>query len=113
MAVRSRRLFGPANVPSGAATALYTVPSGRTAVVRSLVVANTSLTVAGSGSFRINGTTSGFTWWWIPSIAVGDTWSADVVLILNPLDVLYFRQDTGANALRVTGGGSLLLGEPE
>lgn len=105
MAVRSRRLSGPIVVPAGGVnTVIYTVPAGRTAVVRgcfvynSLLLVNTVNLLTGIGSF------------WGHRFANAEfVQTVDREFVLNPGDVLVASSTTGAN---VTVFGSLLLGAP-
>lgn len=46
MAVYSKRFYGPAKPSSTSVTTLYTVPSGRTALIKELSIANISASVA-------------------------------------------------------------------
>lgn len=109
MAVRSRRFLGAQAIPV-AVTALYTVPAGRTLVVRTLRVVNTH---------TVN--TYTFSLWW-PTSAVGSTQFQTVALgpgltwtntdwcVLNPGDVLYGQSSN--TGVKISGYGALLLGEP-
>lgn len=110
--VRSARVAGPITPLTGTATVVYTVPSGRTLIVRGLVIANVSGTVDATVQVRVNGTTSGFGLWQGLSILRNETWVAPAYIVLNPGDVLYVRQDTGVNFIKVWLFGSLLDGAP-
>ena len=109
MAVRSRRLAGPVTLSTSSETTIYTVPSGRTAIVRLIALADTGAggcTVGlsinpGSGAARF-----------ARSLAVPASGSITFTapLILNPGDVLSGRSVTDTCGCWVFG--SLLLGEP-
>lgn len=124
MAVRSRRLWGPTAV-SGAATALlYTVPSGRTAVVRTVTFYKYGDATPTPAGLLLNGTgqndcifradiiqsrsTFAATQNTVASASYGPMWDS---IELNPGDQLYLW--CTSNTLVCAGFGSLLLGEPE
>lgn len=113
MSVRSRRLFTTA-APANANTLLYTVPSGRTAVVRTLVLVGQSTTLGASATLLLNGTSAANN-----GLERGLVFSAtetkyrDHWLCLNPGDTLRLSvaASPGSGVL-VHGFGALLLGEP-
>lgn len=109
MAVRSRRLFGPTSLPTTPGI-LYTVPAGRTAILRSCRLTNRLLTNEPFALF-VNGTLTS-TAVFLGTIPGQTSVEAFDELVLNPGDVL--RGSTVlANAGVAIGSGSLLLGEPE
>lgn len=109
MAVRSRRVLGPTTLGL-VVTTLYTVPAGRTLLVRSHDVHN-RLATAQVWVLYVNGSTaadviaSG-------SLAGQTSQHFDAVRILNPGDTLRGNANI-INAIGVTVYGSLLDGEPE
>lgn len=109
-AVRSRRLFGPTQLGAVGATALYTVPAGRTAVFRGISLANVNAAVT-EGRVMLNGTTSAFLVW-IGTIAAKSSLPVPLELVLDPADVLYGQCVTGGTNITFAGFGSLLLGAP-
>lgn len=111
MAVRSRRIWGPQELPI-APTLVFTCPVGRTAIVKSTWFMNTDVVAQ---SFDL----------WIKPVGGVDpiqicrvTGAAktrireESFIVLNPGDELYANRTTGAAGVGV-GFGSLLLGEPE
>lgn len=109
MAVRSRRLFGP-TVITNALAAIYTVPAGRTAIVRTTWIYNQNVATQ-NVRMTVNGTAvsdsiGNF------EVPAGRGLQLGVELVLNPGDVL--RAVASLNgAISVTMVGSLLLGAPE
>lgn len=108
MAVRSKRILGPTQL-STSLTTVYTVPSGRTAIVRTAYIYNQHSTDV-SVLLTINGT------------GVADRLGNFLVpaarqivlpaeLVLNPGDVLRASASVSSVA-ELTLFGSLLLGEP-
>lgn len=110
MAVRSRRLWGPTNMGTNATVTLYSVPAGRTAVIRTITVANGSATTAGTIRFGINSSSSTARILEGQAVPLGDTFIWDHWLALDPGDDL-IGVSVGVS-LRCTGFGALLLGEP-
>lgn len=109
MAVVSRRIFGPALVPAVTGV-IYTVPAGRTAIIRGLYLRSNSTTVAQNVNLYI-GAASGGTCIWSQSVPVHPYATAlPAEIILNPGDVL--RGDSVLGSVVVAGFGSLLLGAP-
>lgn len=109
MPVRSRRFFGPVALVAATNTDLYTVPSGRTAIIHAITMIN-----VGTGptplQLRLNGGTSAENIFYVLAGPVG---SLDLLdrIILNPGDVLSGRSGA-ASSWVVSGFGSLLDGEP-
>lgn len=109
MAVRSRRLWGPLLHVAGTTTSAYIVPAGRTAVLRSLVIANT----AGSGAVVVIITPSGGTAVGLISISMSAPSDRELFdWVLNPGDTLSINPAAGMS-VRTAGFGSLLEGAPE
>lgn len=108
MAVRSRRLYGPA-LPGLGPTTLYTVPALRTLIIRSIVLWNGSGTTAAVARIHVNGSSSSNRLWAI-TVEPEETIVLDEPLILNPGDTLVWT--TSNNTLRVFADGSLLDGAP-
>lgn len=111
MSVRSRRLWGPVRVIGGGFQPIFTVPLGRTAIIRTLYISNPSDTADWPISLRIptaaspgvlfQGVVDGFT-----PIILTD-------IILNPGDQLSGRSNAvGTPGIDTYGFGALLLGEP-
>jgi len=109
--VRSRRLAGPTQVVAGGAEFTYTVSSGRTAVVRTIVVVSNA-TAAGEFKWYV-GTASTPTSIWQATIAAKSTLVFPGWLALDPGDVLRCKVVTGQQNITVSVYGALLLGEPE
>lgn len=109
MAVRSRRVAGPTTLATSSGV-IYTVPAGRTLIVRSITLYNRGANST-SSLVMINGTT-GAECIWLVSLATQTSTSFVVPLVLNPGDVLR-AHTTQATHVAMTVFGSLLLGEPE
>lgn len=109
MAVRSRRLFGPATVTAGTTGTVYTVPAGRTAVFR-LVTVRTTGTGTAEVLFRINSTVAGGFFGLIPA---GVAQSVELLhdLVLDPADFLAVTAPANVT-VQISGFGSLLDGAP-
>lgn len=107
MAVRSRRLWGPVSAAAGATQALYTVASGRTAVVRSHTLTTGSAVAV---EFQLRLTPGGATIW------RGSLTSSSPVtvpyMILNPGETLYLVNGSAVQTIVSAGWGSLLDGAP-
>lgn len=109
MAVRSRRLTGPALL-STTTSLIYTVPSGRTLILRTVQVYNGSATLEAELRLFINGTTS-VNRALKHLLAVETTATLTPYWILNPGDTLWAQGSQ--STIRMTTFGSLLLGAPE
>jgi hypothetical protein len=109
MTVRSRRIFGPTAVTSATAVSLYTVPAGRTAVFRLIMIVMTS-GAGGNVALRINSSTGNNVFF--ATITVGAPAEVLNDLVLNPGDVLW-AVIPASHTVTFTGCGSLLDGEPE
>lgn len=96
---------------TNATLVLYTVPAGRTAIVRTITVVNGSASTAGTFRMGIGSTSSGARILEGQALAPGETFIWDHWLALDPLDTLV-GVSVGVS-LRVTGFGALLLGAPE
>lgn len=107
--VRSRRFFGPLVLASGSNTLVYTVPGGRTAIIRSVWFANDQGTAA-TVSLRVNGNTSAST---VFTVTVPPFSAAESPpeLVLNPDDELYIFVG-GLVTVKASAYGSLLDGAP-
>lgn len=94
--------------------AVYTVPAGRTAVIRTMTVTNTSSSDDGNFAVRVNGTSSGFGLFENVDLPAFQTWVQPEEICLDPGDVLYMLpRNVATNVFRTFGFGSLLLGAPE
>ena len=111
MAVRTRRLFGPIQIATaGAWVPLYTVPSGRTLKVTSIMAATYAngttfafgITAAGSGGPEVAYASAIGDHF---AIAFGSGWA------VNPGEVMSVYVEN-SNRLKIYGSGSLLLGAP-
>lgn len=113
MAVRSRRLFGPASSGAGAGGAvIYTVPAGRTAIIRTLQLHNNSAVGATIAALNLNNPgVATFFWRPEPLGALGSVFYPGT-MILMPGDVLSFRADPVTATCVALGFGTLLLGSP-
>lgn len=111
MAVRARRFFGPRVVTTANAWhAMYTVPAGRTLVIKSADFASFNTNVhAFWGTERDDAAGVGI----IYGTAVGGGIGVAALggVVLNPGQTLYAYCDT-ANTLWAGGSGSLLAGAP-
>lgn len=114
MAVRSRLLAAVASIPVGVSTDVYTVPGGRTAIVRHWSVVNqTGETRRVLLSVRTGGTVVRFAS--RPVLLNDETWQAAVAeLVVNPGDsIAAYHSGTGTHGgLHVVLAGSLLEGAP-
>lgn len=109
--VRSQRIVGPVVVAASAATTVYTVPVGRTLVVRQMVVVNQSSTLAGSFHILLNGTSSSNNGLWKGvTLAAGARFTDAGWYAFNPGDFL--RVSNGATPVNFFLFGSLLDGAP-
>lgn len=111
MAVRARRIFGPTQIAASGSATLYTVPSGRTAIVRFCQATNAHATTLGSlglylGSVADENRLHIF-------VMQGGTTSGNASLTLNPGDVLLAAASAAGGPFTVWGFGSLLDGAPE
>lgn len=108
MPVRSRRLFGVTTVGPGLSSLLYSVASGRTAIIRSVLV-RTGSGVAVPWELRLS--SGGQAMW------QGSSTSSSPALvpyfILNPGDQLWGFNGAAVQNVQFSGFGSLLLGAPE
>ena len=111
MAVRSTRLFNPVLVTAATFTTLYTVPTGRTAIVHAVVATgydggnctNTRLYIQpASGSTMVI--------YNFGTVAQDAVSACNTYLVLNPGDSFAFYQSGGR--AQVCAFGSLLLGAP-
>lgn len=105
MAVRSTKLWQTNSITTDPST-VYTVPTGRTAVVRSATLMNLGA-VAVIASLRI-----GSVAWWLVTVPAATT-VAVPYHVVNPGEVVSVTGATAATPLRSAGFGSLLLGAPE
>lgn len=114
MAVRSRNLAILASLVANTWTGLYTVPAGRTLIVKQLGVVNLSGATRrvdvrvrrGAVSARVA---------MVAALAPSSSWRAPVEdLTLDPGDSLeLWADDAGTNVVQVVASGALLLGPPE
>lgn len=110
-AVRSRRLWGPLQATQGGPTIVYTVPAGRTAVVRALIVCNVNTVVGEARLFLVNGPVANGRVW---NKVMGERETVVIHdIVLNPGDELRLTSNTPGGVVTFAGYGSLLLGEPE
>lgn len=97
---------------------VYTVPSGRVAVVRGLVLTNgQSGSNYGPAKLSLNGAAGTYTdhcVWAVPSLSTMTTYSFPTQMVLSPGDhiELQLANVSPAVNLTVTGFGSLLVGAP-
>lgn len=102
MAPRTKRLYGPTELPTAIA-ALYTVPTGRAALVKSIVVASNG--VATTFSLHLNGTGTGkLLLNTIATPAAGSYLFLFPELHLNAGDVLYGVASVGNRAVVTISG---------
>lgn len=111
MAVRSRRVLGPESHTSASSTLLYTVPSGRTLVIRTVTLTYNG---AGGAAWRlcVNGaaTTDAIR---RGTFAAAGEMVLEAWLALNPGDELRLAGITAGHTINVAVFGALLEGEPE
>lgn len=101
---------------SGAAAAanlVYTVPAGRTLLLRTLVICNTSgAAITTTVSVNYAGVITTTALWRLVPLAISGSWEMPVEsLALDPGDKLYVGT-SATNAAVIFGSGSLLLGAP-
>lgn len=110
MAVRSRRILGAQAIPT-ALTALYTVPAGRTFILRTLRVVNTHTINTYTFSLWWPTSAVGSTQYQTKSLGPGETWTDETWVVLNPGDIIYGQSaNTG---VKISAYGALLFGAPE
>lgn len=110
MAVRSRRLAGPSQVVAGGATLSYTVPSGRTAVVRSVVLSSNAMA---SGEVKAYiGAIGTPQLVWVVQVPARSTVVHPGYIVLNPGDVFTIAVVTGQQNVTAAIFGALLDGIP-
>ena len=112
MAVRARRLFGPVEVPSSTIT-LYLVPAGRTAIVRTLLVYNPSLTVTAFGLLAVSFSGGDILMWQTEPLPPGQAESFPGDITLNPGEALVGGSSSSTVDVIMVGMGTLLQGAPE
>lgn len=110
--VRSRRLYGPVHATTGGATLVYTVPAGRTAVVRSMVLVNLGTVTSEGRVFLVNGPVANGRVYNVNLDAKEAVFVQD--LVFNPGDEVRITSNTtGGGPIGFALYGSLLDGEPE
>lgn len=110
MAVRSRRFFGPTKIATAGAVVLYTVPADRTALIRTLVLANGTAAATGLTYLLVNGSSGADNAVWVGTVGANSVTFVTADLILNPGDVL--RGYVTSSACQFSAFGSLLDGPP-
>lgn len=113
MAVRSRRLWGPLGITTAVHTTLYTVPAGRTLIVRTICLTNYSATDTVTWNLLVGGASANRTLFGVQSLAPGASITKEVWFALNPGEQLGVTTAGTNPRLTTLGFGSLLLGEPE
>lgn len=109
--VRSRRIFGPTIINVAAGTLLYTVPAGRTLVVRTTSLINPTGT-ARSCALSVNGTAPlGDRFLGLVAVGADATVTLDHWYAFDPGDEIW-GQVTVASQIQVAMWGALLLGSP-
>lgn len=106
--VRSRRFFGPILV-AASPQLLYTVPAGRTAVLKTLSLSAPAVAVP-NYSLRVNGV-AGANQLYGGAVAAGLSVLLFDLVVLNPGDTLHVVT-ASLNLLVIAGFGSLLDGSP-
>lgn len=107
MAVRSKRILGPVALPAAAA-GIYTVPAGRTLVVRTVTFFNNT---GAAQICRLSTTASAAN-----SVAYANVLAATPAIFehwmaFNPGDTIFGFSTAGTAVVHIFG--ALLLGEPE
>lgn len=107
--VRTTRLFGPVGVTNAAPQTIYTVPAGRTAIIRGLWVTN-----ATSGTRKwaltLNGTTSAKQLLNYITLTSQANYQSELWWVLNENDVLRGYSDSATVDVILTAFGVLLPG---
>jgi len=116
MSVRSQRLIGPTAVTATNLTTLYTVPSGRTLILRTLFVRNQHAS-ATSGRYRVeilgSGETIGSDVFWRTALPPDSSVTVEGWWVARPGDVINgWNPDSSVPTLYFGLWGSLLNGEP-
>lgn len=111
MAVRSRILAGPFDLPTGL-TLLYEVPAGRTAIVRTIALVNNT------GATRtpilyVDHDGSGALPFWRGSMPTLTSLAVEYWMALDPGAQISSTGGLTAGNVHFTMFGALLLGEPE
>lgn len=109
--VRSRRLYGPVHATTGGPSLVYTVPSGRTAVVRSMVIVNNGTVTSEARVLLVNGPVANGRVYNVELLAKGSVFVQD--LVFNPGDEVRITSNTvGGGPIAFALYGSLLDGAP-
>lgn len=112
MAVRSRGLAHVNGTAGGVATTLFTVPAGRTAIVREIVLRNRGATAATLSVFvRRSSVTISVARRTLASQEVAEITGR--ALVLEPFDDLQVVASAEGTLYSLSASGSLLLGAPE
>lgn len=110
MAVRSRRLYSANLNTLGATVNIYTVPSGRTLIVRTVTFKRATINATDVEVLIRPAGGGGISTWARAALGTNETVALPFEIILNPADVLavFITARCYVHAF-----GSLLLGEPE
>lgn len=112
MAVRSRTFILSSSVPSGATGATYTVPSGRTAIVKFVAAHSTSGAGTTTVVVSIEPAAGGISRLINDALGVDECKRfIDLYAVAQPGDVIRARRGTGTMSIQVQG--TLLFGAPE
>lgn len=114
MTVRSRRLWLPsATVDPGSSALLFTCPTDRTAIVRTIIAVVASSSAAATNvRLFINAGGGDLNLYFYGPIGVGRSGVLSSVVILNPGDEIRANHEPAGVACRVGGYGTLLVGAP-
>jgi len=110
VAVRSKRLTDSITCNAGTTTNVFTVPSGRTAIVRSIAV-NSSAATGATVAFLLDTGAGAVNFQRAIAIPAAGSILYTGPLVFNPGDV--FSVNVATTNCRVMLFGTLLLGEPE
>ena len=105
MAPRTTRFVGPTDLGTSQAL-LYTVPSGRAALLRSLYVSDHGAGLPANFTLTLNGTSDDRAVWRQVTVAASGSTNLTVTLPLNAEDRIYGAA-SAANRLHITLGGYL------
>jgi hypothetical protein len=106
--VRSARLFGPTELTTTGSVVVYTVPDGRTALLKSIRMVNTdpsSCTLI----YGVGGVDPSDLFWPAADIPGVSVVTDDALIVLSAGDQLVMKASR-ANVLTVSGHGALLVG---
>jgi hypothetical protein len=105
MSFTETRLVNPQQLTTSASTALYTVPGGKSAIIKQIVITNTTSTPA-TFTFYINGSTVDKALFSNTSVPGNDSLVINLSQVLNPSDTINALASAGTT-LNITVSGVL------